>query len=154
MNISRSVDGIERDFPEDKITELFEKTKSETAKDIEDFITSCRTGGSIDVLQHRWDKIREMIFHLDGRINYWENRRTQFLQIGIGVLGASLAGIIAIFANIKELSDIFLITTNSNDSFLPTAKGLVYSFIFFLCVCFAFGSLKLICLWNRQNNPK
>lgn len=152
MKFGKSVDGIERDFSENKITELFEKTKSESAKDLEDFITSCRTGSS-DVLQHRWDKIREMIFHLDGRINYWENRRTQFLQIGIGILGASLAGIIAIFANIEELSDVFLITTNSYGLFLPTAKGLVYSFIFFLCVCFAFGSLRLICLWNRQNNP-
>jgi hypothetical protein len=153
MNISKSVDGIERDFPEDKITELFEKTKSENAKDLEDFITSCKTQGSTDTLQHRWDKIREMIFHLDQRIHYWENRRTQFLQIGLGILGASLAGITAIFANIKELSDVFLITTNSYDSFIPTAKGLVYMFIFLLCICFAFGSLKLIYLWNRQNNP-
>lgn len=153
MTNKRKIDYIEKNFPEEEITKIFENTKENNSEDISNFVNTCITKIGPEGILQRWEQIRQMLFHLNERINYWENRRTQFLQIGLGILGASLAGVVAIFANIKELSDLFITSNASNVLIYPTAKGIVYLFIFILCTCFVFGSLKLVNLWNRQNNP-
>src|ERR1035438_5876432 len=88
-----------------------------------------------------WKSIREALFHLDSRIHYWEGRRTQFLQLTITLLGASLVSITAILTQLLKTVPpcrLQMIT------FFPP---LMFSGILFI------SCLIMLLIWNGQNNP-
>jgi hypothetical protein len=87
---------------------------------------------------------REMIPQIDSRIHYWEDRRTQFLQLSIGILAAALAGIVAISPQ--------LFMKFENNEFV-TFSTTIYIPVVVLSICLVIGTTKLLILWNQQNNP-
>ena len=95
------------------------------------------------VLLARWQDVRELIYHLDGRIHYWDDRRTQYLQLVATILGASLAGILAITS----------IALSSHGTSNQLNKLILFSFILVPLIVLVIGSIIIIRLWNRQNNP-
>jgi len=154
MRFRKPVDDLDREFPESAIDELHDKSRAKIAKDLHDFVKKASSGQTQEEFWHRWAQIREMLFHLNERVNYWEGRRTQFLQIGIGLLAASIAGVVAIFSNISELTDLFFQQNGlAASTMFLSAKGILYIFAFIVCMCFTVGCLWLLLLWNEQNNP-
>jgi hypothetical protein len=85
---------------------------------------------------------REMIPQIDERIHYWENRRTLFLQISLGITAASLAGFIAIASKVDNILLNFY--TTSTFIIIP---------ILVLCLSLIIGGVMILSLWNEQNNP-
>ena len=154
MRFRRPVDDLDKEFPESAIDELHEQSRAKTTKDLQEFVGKASDEKTQDEFWHRWAQIREMLFHINERVNYWEGRRTQFLQIGIGLLAASVAGVVAIFSNTSELTDLFFQQDGlSPSTIFLSAKGIAYVFAFIICMCFSLGCLRLLLLWNEQNNP-
>jgi hypothetical protein len=83
-----------------------------------------------------------MIPQIDERIHYWENRRTLFLQISLGITAAALAGLIAIASEIDNVIKNF--TSVSTFIYIPVG---------ILCVVLICGGIRILSLWNKQNNP-
>lgn len=133
-----TIDSIERDFPESRIEELYKEGRARIDPDLAAFLerhTSCE-----DLLRARWDDIRQLIYHVDGRIKYWEERRTQYLTFAAGILVAALAALISITKTVLEAEDVAKTFVVFLPILAPSAALLV-------------SSIRLIAIWNRQNNP-
>ncbi|MCJ7668474.1 MAG: hypothetical protein MUP04_09405 [Anaerolineae bacterium] len=84
--------------------------------------------------------VRELAIHVNDRIGYWEERRTLFLQIGLGMLGFALAGlgaVVILFDKMLVLSNVFV----AGFTLLLTFMALTVA------------GLCILWLWNAQNNP-
>lgn len=88
-----------------------------------------------------WSNTREMINHIDARIHYWEERRTQFLQITLAVLAVSVVAFTTLSPNLP-LSEYF-----SDVRTIFTFPVFLSSIVLFV------GSINLLLIWNKQNNP-
>jgi ABC-type multidrug transport system fused ATPase/permease subunit len=88
-----------------------------------------------------WDDIRQKINSNDARINYWEERRTQFLVIALALLAAT--GVI-ITTLLPMLTDTNINFDWRTCLYLPLLLSNVVIFI---------GSIVLLFFWNIQNNP-
>jgi hypothetical protein len=152
MRFSRPVDGLDKEFPEVEIDEIDKKSHDQIAEDLEHFISQFRAHNRQEDFWHRWSQVREMLFHLNERVNYWENRRTQFLQIGIGLLAGSLAGILTV-ADRLPVTSIFKDGTLEAAGAFLTISAAAYTFVLIVCFCYAIGCLMLLLIWNYQNNP-
>ncbi len=92
-----------------------------------------------------WENILSMIYHVHSRLEYWENRRTQFMQVAAILLAASVAGLITILPEL--LNEIFNIKAfNGLQPFIYAPFALVLLYVIL-------GSAYLIYTWNNQNNP-
>jgi hypothetical protein len=89
------------------------------------------------------NEILKIINNIDARINYWEGRRTQFLQIALGLIGASFAGIISI---LPEIQNNYTNISRFNTNFF-------YCPLFFSLLVLILGGIQIILQWNIQNNP-
>ncbi len=136
--MKKAIDQLDKDYPENRISENYENGRKKIQEQINTFIEKYKNDDQM--LSARWLDIRSLVNHLDGRIHYWEGRRTQYLQLTTAILGVSLAGIIAI----------------SNSAL--GAENVVDRFIFFApilasLIVLVIGSMLMIRLWNIQNNP-
>ena len=84
-----------------------------------------------------------MISCIETRIHYWESRRTQFLQLALGIIAASLAGIVAITPEIS----------GSSLKGSLTFADIVFFPLFIMMITLIFTSIGIVSLWNKQNNP-
>lgn len=96
-----------------------------------------------------WQQTREMVKDIDNRIHYWEDRRSQFLTYALGVLSLSFAGALTLIP--KFISD--LVNSVKNQTFLLSVNSVIFIPIFLFFITLIIGSILLILLWNRQNNP-
>jgi hypothetical protein len=136
--MKKTIDQLDKDFPNVRITENYENGRKRIKKQICNFVESYKSDNQM--LSSRWQDIQNLVVHLDGRIHYWDNRRTQYLQLTTAILGASLAGIIAI-------SNAALGASSVLDRFI------LFSPILVSLIVLVFGSIMIIKLWNKQNNP-
>lgn len=126
---------LDEEFPQSSIDKISETKNLEVdkalseIKDRDNFEKICR-------------ETREMIPQIDGRIHYWEERRTTFLQISLGVLAASLAGIVAIASEAQVSIKSFY-----------NAENFLYIPIFVVSIVLVIGCIGILNLWNKQNNP-
>ena len=139
MSDRHGIDDLEKQFPEAEIDSEHKRGRARVSKVLSEFLE--KANKDPEMLTRRWADIREMIINVDARVNYWENRRTQFLQLTVALLATALAGSVAILANLD-------LTT-----WLKTEQSLRYLPILAPCVALFLGSLRLLLLWNRQNNP-
>ena len=135
----KDVDDLEKEFPEEEIDVEHQRGRGRIEKALLEFLENAERDP--ELLTRRWADIREMILNVDGRVNYWENRRTQFLQLTVALLAAALAGSVAILANVD-------LTT-----WAKTEASLRYLPVLASCIALFLGSLRLLLLWNSQNNP-
>ena len=140
MIFFKKINLLDESFPEDEIVKLSEKKAEQIKEAIEKLFIESEKFGS-EIIKRRWDSLRDMIFSLDERIRYWENRRTQFLQLSTALLAAAIIAIVTILPrypseDILTKFEVFIYT--------PIA---VTSLILFL------GSIRLLIIWNKQNNP-
>jgi hypothetical protein len=126
---------LDKNFPQESIDKIAE-TK---AIDVEKAYAKLQDSVTFEKIRH---ETREMIPQIDERIHYWEERRTIFLQISLGILAAALAGIVAIG------SDASVITTN-----FYSLTTLIYIPILILSLCLIYGCINILLIWNKQNNP-
>lgn len=132
------VDQLDREYPEERTVELHKKARAETEEKLKDLLQ--RHKDNPQMLIARWADIREMVSHLDTRIRYWEDRRTQFLQLTTAILGVSIVAVVSIVQNTLDASDHLL-------RLVVFAPVLVPSIILVVC------SIRTLALWNKQNNP-
>jgi len=146
---------LDKAFPEKDIDALYQDGRSKTAEMLRAFSQKAHDAKDKEEFWRRWSQIREMISSLQSRVDYWENRRTTFLQIGMGLLAASIAGMLAIVVNAASAGATFTLAKVMGKVLLPvfTVKGLSFAGIFALCFIFFVGSLILLMIWNSQNNP-
>jgi hypothetical protein len=139
MKLFGRIDELDREFPEAEIEEIHREASAAVEEALDRFFkrTEDKEGES---WVRRWEDAKQMIEHVDGRIHYWENRRTQFLQLATGILAASLAAIIAILP--------FLYDPN-----LCALQKVPYFAIGVAAVVLFIGCILLLTIWNRQNNP-
>lgn len=142
--MTSEIDRIEREFPENRIDEISDEYSTKVNEAFNEFFKNNSEDELCQSIIHFANEIQRMIFHIDGRINYWEDRRTQFLQIGAAILAASIVGIVSLF---PEVPDSF----SSSDSL--SIKAIVMIPTVTASVVLFFGSIRIIDLWNRQNNP-
>lgn len=126
---------LDENFPKASIDAI----SKEKEKEVEIAFDKLKEEGLIERIGK---ETREMIPQIDGRIHYWEDRRTMFLQVSLGITVAALAGIIAITPHISIVfTEFFSITTFI---FIP---------LIILCLILIGGGIKILSLWNEQNNP-
>jgi hypothetical protein len=135
----KKVDQFDNDFPENDVDKIYDKSFKKIEEKLDEFIEN--TKSDPEMLTRRWADIREMIVHLNGRIEYWESRRTQFLQIGLAMFAASIAAIVTIIPNFPFTE------------YKTSLKFYIYSPVLISSIIIFFGSIRLINIWNRQNNP-
>ncbi|MDD1745136.1 MAG: hypothetical protein LUQ20_04920 [Candidatus Methanoperedens sp.] len=136
--MKKTIDQLDKDYPPNRISENYENGRKKIEEQLNTFVENYKNDNQM--LSARWQDIRNLVTHLDGRIHYWEGRRTQYLQLTTAILAASLAGIIAI-------SNSALGATNVLDRFIFFAP-IIASLLVLI-----FGSIMIIRLWNVQNNP-
>lgn len=131
------IDRLEKDFSEERINEIYIRERKRIEPTLDEYIK--RYSHEPELLKIRFEDIRNLIFHLNDRINYWENRRSQFLSFAAGILVAALAAIISIINNLFNNYGFY--------------KLLIYLPILIPCISLFIGSILLIMKWNSQNNP-
>lgn len=133
-----TIDRLDQDYPEEKI-DLIYKTEREK---IEKLLNEVKSSENYQILpiKSRWDDIKQLIFHVDSRVNYWESRRTQYLNYSAGILVSSIAAIISIVSTILNNKNQIL-------SIILLFPILVPSIVLLI------SSIIIIMLWNSQNNP-
>jgi len=125
----------DQNFPKTDIDTI----SKEKEKEVEAAYGKVKDG---ELLKKICSETREMIPQIDERIHYWEDRRTMFLQVSLGITAAALAGIIAIASESNNvIKDFFSFST------------FIYVPVFVLCVILVIGGTKILALWNEQNNP-
>lgn len=149
----KKIDEIEQSFPKDEVERRHNVGREKIKEVLDEFTKKSHDDSAKDEFWHRWSHIREMIQHINDRVDYWEARRTQFLQIGIGLLAASIAGVIAILDNLSSPPSLLLFFDAQFIGLVPFAKGILHILVLGICVCFTFGSLHLLFVWNKQTNP-
>lgn len=137
-----NIDKLDKEISIDEISKNVANEESEFLQKMQELL---KKNGEKQYgwLQYLNDEILKIIDNVDRRIHYWEDRRTQFLQIALGLLAASIAGIIAIMPEIQEIlinrktivANLFYI------SLLPSLFVLIA------------GGIRIVWLWNLQNNP-
>jgi hypothetical protein len=130
------------EFSKDEIGDDFLKKEEKVISLIRTKLSDNKDG--MRELESRNNEILNLIDNLDKRIHYWETRRTQFLHIALGIIGASLAGIIAIIPQIQELMTNSSIYRNWNIFYIPISSSLFTLLLF---------SIWSVVIWNKQNNP-
>ena len=133
-----SIDQLDKQYPADMITQSYEQGKRRIQKEMDAFVK--RNQKNENILLARWQDVKDLVYHLDGRIHYWDDRRTQYLQLVTAILGASLAGILAITNIAVSSTDI-------------PHQLILFSFILVPLIVLVIGSINIIRIWNRQNNP-
>ena len=142
--MASEIDRLDREFPDATIDEISDEHKPDIEAAFDTFFKS-RSGENDSLsVKHFIEDTQRLIFHVDGRINYWENRRTQFLQIGAASLTASIVGIVSLFPEIPNAIALKDGLSLKSIVMLPT---------FVASIALFFGNIKLINIWNRQNNP-
>ena len=137
MNILKRVDQIEHDFPEDEVENITKEFSIKVSDALDNFL---KIKNKEEIQEIRTD-IREMILAIDKRVNYWESRRTQFLQLSVAIFGASVVGIVAILPGVISRNTLFKFPNYLD---VPILISLIVLF---------FGSIYLVIEWNKQNNP-
>lgn len=130
---------IDKEFPESEIATNYDRAFAEIKPIIDKFVATSKDDPN--ALLKRWADIREMILNIDSRIHYWENRRVQFLQITLGILAASIVALVTIIPKVPMGGII------SNLQFYLYFPFVISCFVLFI------GSIWLLIIWNRQNNP-
>lgn len=153
MWCSKKLAEIEKGFLPEDIDKLHNNGRQAIDAVLTSVTNKSKDDKSKDEFWQRWSHIREMLQHVNDRVNYWETRRTQFLQIGIGLLAASIAGILAIAGDLSSPTDLFIVIGRNHIDTVACLKGALYCFTLIVCLCFAIGSVKLLKIWNTQNNP-
>jgi hypothetical protein len=126
---------LDKNFPQasiDTIAKAKEKEVTNAFDELKD----------VELLKKITSETREMIPQIDERIHYWEDRRTLFLQISLGITAAALAGIVVIAS---ESNIVF------GDFF--TFSTFIYIPVLILCIALVIGGIRILALWNEQNNP-
>ncbi len=137
-----NVNDLDERYSISDFMENIEPEEKKIKKLLSDFETKDKKN-NLRNLHYLNDEVLQMIDHIDGRVQYWENRRNQFLPIALGLLGASLAGILSLIPEIdKTFNNVYLIDWNI--VFLPLAISLISIIV---------GSIRLVWVWNLQNNP-
>lgn len=90
--------------------------------------------------------IREILLNNYERINYWENRRTQYLQLAIGMFAASM---VVIAANIPGFLKLIEGFSNGNSNLTEYT----YLTMFVPSIYLFWRSINLLKMWNIQNTP-
>jgi hypothetical protein len=139
MKLFGKIDELDREFPESEI-EAIHREASAGVEEALDRLFKRSEDKESESWVRRWEDAKQMIEHVDGRIHYWENRRTQFLQLATGILAASLAAIIAVLPTLY-------------DPKLCALQRVPYYAIFAASLTLACGCVVLLTRWNRQNNP-
>ena len=142
--MASEIDRIDRDFPRSTIKEISKEHDTEITKALSDFFNRYNNLDEYQSVERFSKEIHNMIYHIDNRINYWENRRTQFLQIAAAILAASLIGIVSIYPTIPD---------NILDNTFLSVKSIVVVPVFVTSLLLFIGSIRIIRLWNIQNNP-
>jgi len=131
---------LDNSFSKEDIEKLSKNSFKRFSKELDNFCKKEKPNREEKYKMLRKD-IREMILNIDNRIHYWENRRTQYLQLATAILAASIIGIITAFQKISLLSNPFVL------------QSLIYIIILIPCITLFFGSIYLLNVWNKQNNP-
>ncbi|GEM_PF-3855762 len=132
-------------YPDIDVDEIHNTGYSAIKGTISNFFSRCEKNEK-EELWKKWVYIREMIFHLNDRVNYWETRRTQLLQVGLALLVA--------FGGIS-----FALFNKYYDPIANPFKGSVIEItIAFILLLFCFlvfvSSFFMVLIWHTQNNPK
>lgn len=93
-----------------------------------------------DKAQALSNDVRELLRTLQGRNEYWEQRRGLFLQIALGMLAFSIAigtAIAAVFDKLMSHPLTFIIMGG----------------VIAVSLAILVGGIQIIRIWNRQNNP-
>lgn len=136
--MKKANDQLEKDFPDSRITENYVTGRKRIDEEIHNFVESNKSDGQ--TLPSRWGDIQNLISAFDERIHYWDNRRTQYLQLTTAILGASLAVIIAIL-------------NSSLSAPTPIDRFIFFAPILGALLVLVIGSVLIIRVWNKQNNP-
>jgi len=93
-----------------------------------------------DKAQALSNDVRELLQTLQGRNEYWEQRRGLFLQIALGMLAFSIAIGTAIAAVFDKLM-------------LHPFTFIIMGGVIAVSLAILVGGIQIIRIWNRQNNP-
>ncbi len=140
MVLFKKINFLDDSFPEHEIEELSKKDEDHIKAEIEKFFNDNGKESS-HTIKRRWNSIRDMIFSLDERIRYWENRRTQFLQLATALLAAAILSIVTILPRYPNIN------------ILNKFEYFIYTPVAIASLVLLFGSLRLLKIWNNQNNP-
>jgi hypothetical protein len=139
MKLFGKIDELDQEFSEAEIEEIHRQASAEVKKALDRFFEKYEKEEG-EAWVRRWEDIKQMIEHVDERIHYWENRRTQFLHLATGILAASLAAIIAIMPTLYDVN-------------LCALQSVPFYAIFAASLVLTAGCIVLLTIWNRQNNP-
>ena len=134
------IDQLEREFSEAEIAAITQRG-SKAVQGALDKLFADQSHNENKVVNRRWDSIRSMITLVDDRVRYWDGRRTQFLQIAAALLAGSIVGLVNILPRIPEIASL--------DKF----QSFIYIPVACAATCLFVGSIRLLFIWNKQNNP-
>lgn len=139
-NFFHRLNYLDNNFSKEDIEKLSKNSFKRFSKELDNFCKNGKPNREEKYKMLRKD-IREMILNIDNRIHYWENRRTQYLQLATAILAASIIGIITTFQKISLFQNLF------------DLQSIAYMIILIPCLILFLGSVYLLNVWNKQNNP-
>jgi len=139
-NFFNRLNYLDNNFSKEDIEKLSKNSFKRFSKELDNFCKNEKPNREEKYKMLRKD-IREMILNIDNRIHYWENRRTQYLQLATAILAASIIGIITTFQKISLFQN------------LCDLQSIAYMIILIPCLILFLGSIYLLNVWNKQNNP-
>lgn len=139
-NFFNRLNYLDNSFSKEDIEKLSKNSFKRFSKELDNFCKKEKLNGEEKYKMLRKD-IREMILSIDNRIHYWENRRTQYLQLATAILAASIIGIITTFQKISSFQNLY------------DLQSITYMIILIPCIILFLGSIYLLTVWNKQNNP-
>lgn len=131
---------LDNNFSKEDIEKLSKNSFKRFSKELDNFCKNGKPNREEKYKMLRKD-IREMILNIDNRIHYWESRRTQYLQLATAILAASIIGIITTFQKISLFQNLY------------DLQSIAYMVILIPCLILFLGSIYLLNVWNKQNNP-
>ena len=131
---------LDNNFSKEDIEKLSKNSFKRFSKELDNFCKNEKPNREEKYKMLRKD-IREMILNIDNRIHYWESRRTQYLQLATAILAASIIGIITTFQKISLSQNLY------------DLQSIAYMVILIPCLILFLGSIYLLNVWNKQNNP-
>ena len=139
-NFFHRLNYLDNNFSKEDIEKLSKNSFKRFSKELDNFCKNGKPNREEKYKMLRKD-IREMILNIDNRIHYWESRRTQYLQLATAILAASIIGIITTFQKIFLFQNLY------------DLQSIAYMVILIPCLILFLGSIYLLNVWNKQNNP-
>lgn len=140
------VENLEKNYSDEKIQKNFEKGREKIQPFLEKAIKQSED-------KNTTENLFEIIKHLNDRVNYWEDRRTYFMHIGIGLSAAAIAGILLVVQNYFSFLDKL---GKANSIYEKITQAIIVpglAGIGIFCFLVLIGSIRLMVKWSTQNNP-